>query len=259
MAGKQYACYHVTGNRASPFPCPLPPNTAEKAGFPETTTKESLGRVDHIATISLMTNGTIHDLKAELVAAESDLNQAVRALAPKHVGGEMEAYEVAYQRLLGVERRLAEAESRPYAVLCECPITWDIGAPLPSLLQSDRTTLLFFLLSDDDARVGRIEFENLSSTLFGAPNDEIFAGHPLHGSGFEPYRLMEVINSPWIQQLEKMNSVHPYHKASAYADTKHFIFPFHDTTFECVAKSFTASTISGRLADVVRDAVALLY
>lgn len=206
-----------------------------------------------------MTKDTIPNLKAELVAADDELKRAVRALAPKHIGGEMEAYEAAYQKLMGIERRLAEAESRPYAIPYECSVSWDIGAPLPSLLQFDQATFLFFLLSDDDGRVGKIRFIGLSSTLFGAPNDETFAGHPLHGSGFEPYRAMEVINSPWIQQLERMNSVHPYHKASAYAAMKHFVFPFHDTTFECVAESFTASTISGRLSDVVRDSVELLY
>jgi hypothetical protein len=206
-----------------------------------------------------MTIRFIADLKAELTAADDELQRAVQALAPQHVGGEMEAYEAAFQKLMDIERRLAEAEDRPYAVLCDCPLSWDIGAPLPTLLQSDQATFLFFLLSDDDERVGRIQFEGLSSTLFGAPNDETFEGHPLHGSGFEPYRAMQVINSPWIRQLEKMNSVHPYHRASAYAVTKHFVFPFHDTTFECVAESFTSSTVSGRLSEVVKDTVKLLY
>ena len=206
-----------------------------------------------------MSNQTISNLKAELIAADDELKKSVRALAPKHVGGEMEAYEAAFQRLMGAERRLADAESRPYAVPCECPLSWDIGAPLPTLLQSDQATFLFFLLSNDDDRVGRIQFVGLSSSLFGAPNDETFAGHPLHGSGFEPYRAMRVINSPWIKQLEKMNSVHPYHKASAYSALNHYVFPFHDTTFECAAKSFNASEVSGRLSEAVRGTVDLLY
>jgi hypothetical protein len=118
---------------------------------------------------------------------------------------------------------------------------------------------LFFRLPDDDERVGLVRFERLSSSLFGAPNDETFEGHPLHGSGFQPYRAMRVVNSPWIAQLERMNSVHRYHNPAAYAAKEHFIFPFHDTTFECVAQSFSASTVDRRLADAVKDAVDQFY
>ncbi|MDQ0249986.1 hypothetical protein J2W22_002050 [Sphingomonas kyeonggiensis] len=206
-----------------------------------------------------MTEPTIQELKASLAVANDELGRAVRALTPKHVGGEMEAYEAAYERLLDAERRLAAAEGRPYAVLCDCPVSWDVGAPLPTLLQSDQTSALFFLLPDDDERVGHVRFERLLSSLFGAPNDETFEGHPLHGSGFQPYRAMRVVDSPWIAQLERMNSVHRYHDPSAYAAAKHFIFPFHDTTFECVAQSFTASTVDRRLADAVKYAVDQLY
>lgn len=206
-----------------------------------------------------MTMPTIEELKASLALANDELERAVRALAPKHVWGETEAYEAAYERLLDAERRLAAAEGRPYAVLCDCPASWDVGAPLPTLLQSDKICTLFFLLPDDDKRVGRIRFQRLSSSLFGAPNDETFQGHPLHGSGFQPYRAMQVVNSPWVAQLERMNSVHPYHDPSAYGAARHFIFPFHDATFECVAQSFTASTVDRRLADAVKDAVDQLY
>lgn len=206
-----------------------------------------------------MTETTIQELKASLAVANDELERAVRALAPKHVGGEMEAYEAAYEQLLNAERRLAAAEDRPYAVLCDFPISWDVGAPLPTLLQSDQSADLFFLLPDDDERVGHIHFERLSSSLFGAPNDETFEGHPLHGSGFQPYRAMRVVNSPWIAQLERMNSVHRYHDPAAYAALEHFIFPFHDTTFECVASAFSASTVDRRLAEAVKDAVDRLY
>jgi hypothetical protein len=206
-----------------------------------------------------MTEGKISVLKAALATADNKLEQAVRALAPKHVGGEMEAYEAAYQSLLTAERNLARAENRPYAVPSDCALSWDVGAPLPTLLQSDQTTLLFFLLPDEDENVGQIQFNGALSTSFGAPNDETFEGHPLHGSGFEPYQAMRVINSPWIAQLEKINSVHQYHEPSRYAAVEHFIFPFHDTTFECVAYSFTASKVGRRLSEAVRDAVSLLY
>jgi hypothetical protein len=206
-----------------------------------------------------MTDSRISALKAALATADNELEQAVRTLAPKHVGGEMAAYEAAYQNLLTAERNLAQAENRPYAVPIDCALSWDVGAPLPTLLQSDETTILFFLLPYDDENVGRIQFDGVLSTMFGAPNDETFEGHPLHGSGFEPSRAMRVVNSLWIAQLEKMNSVHQYHDSSRYAVVEHFVFPFHDTTFECAARSFKASKVGQRLSEAVRGAVSLLY
>ena len=202
-----------------------------------------------------MIESTIQELKASLAVADEVLERAALALAAQDVGGEWEAFEAAYEQLLDAERRLAAAEDRPYAVLCDCPILWDVGAPIPTLLQSDGSAELFFLLPDDDERVGNVRFERLVSTLFGAPNDETHAGHPLYGSGFEPYRAMHVVNSLWIAQLERMNSVHRYHNQANYSALKHFIFAFHDTTFECVARSFSVSRVDRGLAEAVKDAV----
>ena len=201
----------------------------------------------------------IQHLTAAVADANAQLERATQALAPKHVGGEMEAYEAAYLNLMIAERQLAEAEGRPYAVLCNCPVHWDVGAPLPTLIQSDQVAFLFFLLADDEEAVGQLQFQRLLSSSFGAPNDETFEGHPLHGSGFEPYRAMRVVNSKWVPRLEKMNSVHQHHDPATYASMEHFIFPFHDTTFECVAKSFSVSKVKSRLSDAVRAAVGLLY
>lgn len=206
-----------------------------------------------------MTESHIADLKTALAAATVQLDEAVRRLAPKHVGGEMEAYEAAYERLLIAERELAEAEHRAYALPEDCDLAWDVGAPLPTLLQSDNQTFLFFLLADESEQVGQIEFERCSSTSFGSSGDETFAGHPLYGSGFEPYRAMRVINSPWIEQLQKIDSVHPRHNPDAYGTAKHFIFPFHDTTFECVARAFKTSRVVGPLSEAVRRTVERLF
>jgi hypothetical protein len=198
-------------------------------------------------------------LRQAVEAASARVDEAVRRLAPKHVGGELEAYEAAFQKLMLAERNLAAAEGRPYAVLQECPLQWDVGAPIPTLLQSDNQTFLFFLLSQEEQRVGVLEFDLCSSTSFGSPGDETFEGHPLHGSGFEPYRAMRVVNSPWIVQLAQIDSVHARHDPDAYVEANHFIFPFHDTTFECVARSFAASKVDGRLPHVVKGVVDRLF
>jgi hypothetical protein len=92
-------------------------------------------------------------------------------------------------------------------------------------------------LAYDDTAGERIvvRFNGVASALFGAPNDEALQGHPLFGRGLQFYEFAEVENSPWIAELERANRVHPGHSAERYARLRHFIFPFHDSTFECVA------------------------
>jgi hypothetical protein len=82
-----------------------------------------------------------------------------------------------------------------------------------------------------------VRFAQVKSLLLGAPNDESLNAHPLYGRGLRRYEFAEVEDSPWIAELEEANRVHPSHSPDAFADLRHFILPFHDSTFECVARS----------------------
>lgn len=73
---------------------------------------------------------------------------------------------------------------------------------------------------------------------FGPPSDEIFERRPLASRGLKPYSVFEVKSSPWIRSLVHMNSVHPRHDPDRFADERHFIFTFRDSTFECIARAF---------------------
>jgi hypothetical protein len=85
-----------------------------------------------------------------------------------------------------------------------------------------------------------ISFDRPSIHTFGPPNDEAFSGHRLASKGLRPYGAFEILNSQWIRQLEKVNSVHPRHDPIRYMEGKrHFILTFHDSTFECVARSYS--------------------
>ena len=86
-----------------------------------------------------------------------------------------------------------------------------------------------------------VRFVGVMSVLLGAPNDETLNAHPLYSRGLQPYEFAEVENSPWIAALEKANRVHPHHSPGVFADLRHFILPFHDSTFECVARSVEVS------------------
>lgn len=148
-----------------------------------------------------------------------------------------------------------------------------IGAPLPIVLSDEHEILLGYLVEDEtsdwdssDVRVvgpdtsgeslALVEFNSYSTFMFGAPNDEAFSGHPLAKRGLHPYTAFQIEDSSWVRQLEQMNSVHPYHKPERFERLKHFIFAFHDSTFECVAEGFVVSKHEGSLQSlllVMRD------
>jgi len=134
----------------------------------------------------------------------------------------------------------------------------DVGAPAPIVLADEQTTLLGYViqgtpypfdgrvLTDADLQIfaqqlALIEFSLSHSYMFGAPNDEALCGHPLASRGLEAYGAFEIENSSWIRQLEERNSVHPSHRGGWLQRLKHFVFAFHDSTFECVARGLSVS------------------
>ncbi len=90
-----------------------------------------------------------------------------------------------------------------------------------------------------------MRFHGVRSHSFGAPNDESFHGDALARFGLKPYGFARVENSPWIESLRLMNSVHPYHHEEVFAELEHFVLLFHDTTFECVARGYAVETADG--------------
>ncbi|MBS0384634.1 MAG: hypothetical protein JSS00_04715 [Proteobacteria bacterium] len=180
----------------------------------------------------------------------------MKALAPKHKGGEVEEFQAAGQAVLLLERELSAVKGEQYAVPLAFPVTWDIGAPLPHLLKSDyQCFVIFYVAASDPQWDGRtakvvdpanaapvplalVEFERCMSAKMGSPNDEVFHGHPLYKKGQEAYTAQEVVNSKWLAELEAINSVHSGYSPALWRDLHHYVFWFHDSTFECIAKSF---------------------
>lgn len=84
----------------------------------------------------------------------------------------------------------------------------------------------------EDAGVAVVELVGCSITKFGYPNDEAWNGIPLtRGAG---YGVFEVENSLWQRDLVRLNKF-------SFPDTqewggRHFIFLFHDSSFECIAQ-----------------------
>jgi hypothetical protein len=138
------------------------------------------------------------------------------------------------------------------------------GAPLPVVVSSEYQTVLGYLTHDEvnwdnprpedfqrTERVAIVTFKHCSIYMFGYPNDEVFKSHPLAEGGLGPYRTYEIENSSWIRQLERMNSIHRYHRPERFWERHHYVFAFHDSTFECVAKGFEVEEISGSIHSVI--------
>jgi hypothetical protein len=199
-------------------------------------------------------------IEGRFLVAKERFARAMRALAPKHQSGEWEQYHAAKQELLGLERQMAAARNEQYAEPIEFPVKWDTGAPLPHLLVNDYRAFLAFLISEPDPAwdgtyctvkdptsgqvesLALVEFEHCHSAKLGSPNDEVFNGHPLYGKGMEPYSAQRVVNSEWLREMERINSVHSRYRPDSWRGLNHYVFWFHDTTFECVAESFRVET-----------------
>ena len=130
----------------------------------------------------------------------------------------------------------------------------DVGAPTPTILSNEHNLYLIFYVSkvdpnwdgttihmrtEDDEGIVTVKFDRFEQFKFGSPNDEAISGHPLYKLGLEPYSIQKVIDSEWIKELIKMNSVHPYHKDELFLKYEHFIFFFHDRCFEIVAEGYS--------------------
>jgi hypothetical protein len=214
----------------------------------------------------------IPELERRLAAAQARLGRATAALAPKHRGGEWEEYRAAHDALLVAERAVAAAKGEEYAEPLDFPVRWCTGAPLPHLIANDHKTLLVFLVDRPDPNwdgsyvtlkspadgatepLALVEFARCASAKLGTPNDEVFSGHPLHGRGLDPYTAQVVRNSRWLAELERVNSVHAMYRPEAWRKLNHYVFWFHDTTFECAAESYKVEVFEEGFADVLARA-----
>ena len=202
------------------------------------------------------TKQSIAELEQQLLSASKRLREACEGLEPTHKGGEWEEYHAAHAELMQAERALAAAVGEQYAVPIDFPAAWDVGAPMPCLLKSECRTFITFFMKDHDPnwdgtyvtvrnpaaalpqRIAVVEFKRCLAAKLGSPNDEVFEGHPLHGKGLESYTAQEVINSRWLLDVQAINAVHSKYNPDHWKGWRHYIFWFHDSTFECLAESF---------------------
>lgn len=150
-----------------------------------------------------------------------------------------------------------------------------LGAPIPVIVADEHTVVLAYYLEErpphwdgstirmvspdtDGEPVAIVRFASSYAHMSGPPNDEAFRGHPLAERGLRPYQAFEVLHSSWIRKLERMNSVHPRHKPERFWELHHYVFAFHDSTFECACHGFSLTMIRGSLEAAILQMVKLL-
>ncbi|HVU13113.1 MAG TPA: hypothetical protein VHD90_17665 [Phototrophicaceae bacterium] len=121
------------------------------------------------------------------------------------------------------------------------------------LIETEQSTFLTFnvtqLMADgyhrENAGTALVEFPFCIRTQFGHPNDEARWKHPRY-SKFETYGIYEVLNSSWIAQIRADNRF-SFPDVPTWGDMlRHFVFTFHDSTFECVAVDIKFEVVNQR-------------
>ncbi len=168
-----------------------------------------------------------------------------------------------------------EVDTRDRVVTLEDVPKSSVGAPIPLVLADEYRVVLAYYLetrspewdgsqvrlvdaTTSDEPIALVRFNSCNAHMFGPPNDEAFAGHPLASRGLHPYGAFRIEDSSWIRKLERMNSVHRHHSPDKFWSLQHLVFAFHDSTFECICQGFDVTTDQGSIHSMIPKMVKLL-
>ena len=186
-------------------------------------------------------------------------------------------YYAARAEIRQAERELALARGQEAALLCDWPVQWSSGAPLPHVVSSGYRTFLMYMAdepdpnwdgsyitvvdpsSSDDLPIALVEFVQCYIYKLGGPNVDVLHAHPLRGKGLEGYAAHIVANSRWLKEMERINSVHEHYNPAHWRDYKHYLLLFHDEMFECIARDYKIELIHGTFRQALEIATARLF
>jgi hypothetical protein len=119
-------------------------------------------------------------------------------------------------------------------VLDRPDLHWSTGAPLPFVVATEQRTL--FAFERPDATTQTAEFVGCTLVKFGFPNDEVQHGLAFWELGLKHYAVHEILDSPWLNELRTVEAAHSAAPAVAFAESRHFVLTFHDSTLEAIAR-----------------------
>lgn len=123
------------------------------------------------------------------------------------------------------------------------------------LVQSEFSTTLIFNATTKVGEYyrpvghGIVTFRNCSITRFGYPNDE--ARRAIPRTQDLTYDAYEVLESEWDAELGRLNRLaFPNYQRPK---RRHFVWLFHDNSFECLAADFSARVSEEPLAAILAE------
>lgn len=95
----------------------------------------------------------------------------------------------------------------------------------------------------EDAGTAVVEFTGCAVSRFGYPNDEARSGIPQYRD--LSYGIYEVRDSSWVADLLRVNRFQfPNTSDEWIKRNRHFLFTFHDDTFECIARGLELEVVN---------------
>lgn len=196
--------------------------------------------------------------ESQVAVAEQRLRDALQARAAALKAGRVEV--ALFEGVAEAQRALAAAKGEEYAIPVDVGFVPEAAVSGAVLLQTEDAAFITFsaMRKTTDGRLesaGRalVELEDCEITKFGYPNDEARSGHLLAERGMDTYGVFEVVGSRWVAaNTEQNRKVFPNTPDSAL---RHFVFTFHDSTFECVARglrpTLTTKPLDGVLSGLI--------
>jgi len=116
----------------------------------------------------------------------------------------------------------------------------DIGAPCPMVLANEHIVHLGYYTPDD--KVAVVVFNHCFSFKMSMPDENTISRHPLALRGLLAYASHLVEKSRWITELEARYKVISNFSRDGRV-YQHYIFTFHDRTFECISSGYSVHLI----------------
>ncbi len=198
----------------------------------------------------------ISELQNQLASAKEHLAQVLKKGIDTN---KLQESLAAFEAVATAQRALAAAKGEEHAVPYDIGFTPEAAVSEPVLLQTDSAAILTFSAvrptpegRREDAGYAIVELDLCSLTKFGYPNDEALSGHPLYEKGLGEYGVYEVYHSSWVRLARDQNRI-AFPDTPAYSTERHFIFTFHDSTFECIARGIRASLSDQPYAEIFEN------
>lgn len=119
-------------------------------------------------------------------------------------------------------------------------------APSPILFSDEHNLYMAYRLRaqqnqnpEQSNSTALVKFTGFNTYRFGSPNDETFESHPLYVNGLRPNGTYQVNHSSWMRELcARSAASHPHYCDLSFMKLNHYVWSFHDSTLEVIAKDY---------------------